>query len=233
MAELTGNSHRDRESRESDSKRRPEGYKAMETVANGRPDKHKDSFLYSLFKRDGDSIREYVIETVVIPGIMDTIDGIGGIVLEGLTEAVGFIFEKNGFGSSDSSTRRSRGGRTNYRSISNKKSDRGSRRYRRYDDDDDDDCDDEEERLRYNNVRVRTRKEAEDVIFQLRERIKETGYATVANLYELTDNESEIVWTDDEKGWSKLDSADWTKTRDRRRPYLIILPKPKNVNDLR
>lgn len=213
---LEGNSHKEKESERNHSKNKP-----MSPVAHGKIEKKKDGLLMSFLRQDGDNIKEYVIETIVIPGILDAIGGIGDIVLDSLSEVIGLAFEKKGFSSSE----KRHGGKTDYRSMSKKKKGR-----RFYKDDDDIDEEDDDERS-YDNVRVKTEREARDVIEKLRERIDEVGYATVANLYELTENI--VTWTDHQHGWTSLNSADWVRTRDRKKPWLLVFPKPKSLKDLK
>lgn len=220
---LDGNSHREKDAK--DSRPPSKQYDEMKPVADGKIEK-KGGFLASLLKEDGDNIREYFFETIVIPGILDAISGIGGIVLDSVTDTIELLFENKGY--SGSSKRKSKG-HTNYSSISSNKS-RKSSRYRRDDDDEDDDNEDDSEHS-YDNVHVKTEREAEEVKRRLQERIEETGYATVANLYQLTGNYH--TWTDSERGWTSLNSMSWTRTRNRKRPYLLILPRPKDIRDLK
>ena len=218
---LDGNSHREKDARPSPVKQPDE----MKPVADGKIEK-KGGFLASLLKEDSDNIREYFFETIVIPGILDAISGIGGIVLDSVTDTVELLFENKGY---SGSSKRKNKGHTNYSSISSNKS-RKSSRYRRDDDDEDDDDEDDSEHS-YDNVHVKSEREAEEVKRRLQERIEETGYATVANLYQLTGNYH--TWTDSEKGWTSLNSMSWTRTRNRKRPYLLILPRPKDIRDLK
>lgn len=218
---LDGNSHREKDARP------PKQPDEMKPVADGKIEK-KGGFIANLLKEDGDNIKEYFFETIVIPSILDAISGIGGIVLDSVTDTIEFLFENKGY--SGSGKRKSKGkGHTNYSSISSNKS-RKSSRYRRDDDDEDDDDEDDSEHS-YDNVHVKTEREAEEVKRRLQERIEETGYATVANLYQLTGNYH--TWTDSEKGWTSLNSMSWTRTRNRKRPYLLILPRPKDIRDLK
>lgn len=217
---IDGNSHREKDARP--PAKQPD---EMKPVADGKIEK-KGGFLASLLKEDGDNIREYFFETIVIPGILDAISGIGGIVLDSVTDTIELLFENKGY---TGSSKRKNKGRTNYSSISSDKS-RKSSRYRRNDDDDEDDDDGDSEHS-YDNVHVKTEKEAEDVKRKLQERIEETGYATVANLYQLTGNYH--TWTDSEKGWTSLNSMSWTRTRNRKHPWLLILPRPKDIRDLK
>ena len=215
---IEGNSHREKDTRPPTKKQ-----DEMKPVADGKIEK-KDGFFARLLKEDGDNIREYFFETIVIPGILDAISGIGGIVLDSVTDTIELLFENKGY---TGDKKRKSKGHTNYSSISSGKS-RKSSRYRRDEDDEDDEDDDEHS---YDNVHVKTEREAEEVKRRLQERIEETGYATVANLYQLTGNYH--TWTDSEKGWTSLNSMSWTRTRNRKRPYLLILPRPKDIRDLK
>lgn len=219
-----GNSHREKDAKDSrpPSKQPDE----MKPVADGKIEK-KGGFLASLLKEDSDNIREYFFETIVIPGILDAIGGIGGIILDSVTDTIELLFENKGY--SGSGKRKSKG-HTNYSSISSNKS-RKSNHYRRDDDDEEDEYEDDGNEHRYDNVHVRSEKEAADVKRELLDRIQETGYATVANLYQLTGNYH--TWADSERGWTSLNSMSWTRTRNRKRPYLLILPKPKDIRDLK
>lgn len=191
--------------------------------------KRSEGLISAFIKRDGDNIKDYVIKTIVIPGIKDAIGGIGDIVLESLTDAVGIFFEKNGF----SPDEKQKSGRTAYHNISKK---RGRVRTRRDYDDEDDEEEESEDRLTYDNVRVKNERQAADVIEALRDRIDEIGYVTVANLYEAAGYGDEVTWNDQQRGWSKLDSASWVRSTDshyRKKPWLIVMPRPKNISELK
>ena len=91
--------------------------------------------------------------------------------------------------------------------------------------------DDEDDDRSYDNVHVKTEREAEEVKRRLQEFVEKTGYASVADLYCLTGNDSK--WSDTDFGWTSLNSMSWTRTRNRKRPYLLILPRPKDIRDLK
>lgn len=179
-----------------------------------------DKFVH----RDRESIRSFVIETVVVPGIVSAITGIGDIIIDSLTEGVGVVFKSFGFNSDERGGYSSRNGRTMYSSISSGRSRRRRGRDR------DDEYEDMEERMTYDNVRVETRGKAEKVIHELREIIAEDGYATVGQLFELVKQIPD--YTDHQYGWTKLDSADWVRTRDVNYPYLLKFPKPRRLDDI-
>ena len=207
-----GNSHRDSANRNKSEKPEPR-----------KPETKEGGFLLSFIKSDSETIKEYLIETIVIPGIMDAIGGIGGIVLDSLSEAVSLIFEKQGFNADE----KRRGGYTAYHKIGKQKYN-GAHRFRK--DEDEVDEDDEEERT-YDNVRVKTEREAKDIIRALKDRIESNGYATVGDLFKEAGDI--VTWADHQRGWTKLDSASWVRTRDRHKPWLLVLPKPKSISDLK
>ena len=161
-----------------------------------------------------------LVESIVIPSLMDGVSGIGEILIDSFTEGISQLFEKKGF---LAKTGKSKSGHTAYNEVSKRKS-----RYRDNDDDDEDDDD-----RSYDNIRVKTEREAKQVIAELREQIadKEYGYATVANLYELTDNM--VTYTDHRYGWTSLNSATYVRTRNREKPWLLKLPRPKDLSDIK
>ena len=91
--------------------------------------------------------------------------------------------------------------------------------------------DDEDDERSYDNVYVKTEREAKEVKRQLQERIEKDGYASIANLYKLTGYYH--TWSDSERGWTKLNSMSWCRTKNREYPWLLILPRPRNIRDLK
>lgn len=165
--------------------------------------------------RDVNNIKDYIVETVVIPSITSGISGIGDIILDSLIEGVGVLFSSAGFNIDE---RKTHGSKTSYSKYYNR-----PRRDRDYDD-----YEDVRERRDYDDIRVRTRGEAEMVIDRLRQIIEEDKYATVAQLYELVGQIP--VYTDHRYGWKSLDSADWVRTRDIKYPYLLKFPQPRPLD---
>lgn len=218
---IEGNSHKGKETEALAKKP-----KSLKPVANGVVDKKKPSVLEKWLSRDGDTIRDFIIETIVIPGLIDGISGIGDIIIDSFTDGISKIFENKGFLAKSG---RSKSSSTSYSSISKKK------KRRRRDDYDEDDYDEEDE-LRYDNIRVRTEREARNVIEELKDAIadEDYGYTTVANLYELTGNGDLVCSTDHRYGWTKLAHPTedyYTRTRDRERPWLLKLPRPKDLEN--
>lgn len=216
---IEGNSQKERAEKEAAPVK--EGRKAK-PVADGTIKKRKTGFLESMIKEDGGTIKDFFIETIVVPGLIDTITGIGDIIIESFTDGISALFEDRGFDSS----KRKRGKHTDYRK-------RSERRRGRARDDDDDDDEDENTEHTYDNVHVRTEHEARDVIEELKDIIADPryGYATVANLFEATKNY--VTHTDNNYGWTSLNSATWVRTKNREKPWLLVLPKPKDIRDLK
>ena len=215
---IEGNSHKERETKPVEKAERQ-----VKPVANGTIEKRKPSFLEKWFKSDAKTIREFLIESIVLPSLIDGVSGIGDILIDSFSDGISAIFEKNGF----TTRSRRKGERTDYSGASKK---RHSRRDRDDDDDDDDNS------ISYDNVRVRTKREAEDVIDELKALIadKEYGYASIANLYELTDNKDFITYPDHRLGWTKLNHPAedyYVRTAHRDKPYLLRLPTPKDLSD--
>lgn len=213
-----GNSEKSKETNTPEKKNR-----VLKPVTDGSIDKPKTSLIQKWLSRDGDTIKDFIVETIIIPGLIDGISGIGDIIIESVTDGIGRIFEKKGF-LSDSG--RSKSGNTSYSSISKKK------RRRRRDADDDDDYENDEHS--YSNVRVKTRQKADAVIDAMKDQIDELGYVTVANLYELTNNSDHISHPDHRYGWTKLGHKNedyWVRTNHREKPYLLRLPVPKDLKD--
>lgn len=91
--------------------------------------------------------------------------------------------------------------------------------------------DDEDDERSYDNIHVKTEREAMNVKRQLQERIEENGYASIASLYKLTGHYH--TWSDSERGWVSLNSMTWHRTKNREYPWLLILPRPKDIRDLK
>lgn len=210
-----GNSHRDSSNRNKSETPAP---------VQREPESKAGGFLLSFLKSDSETIKDYVIETIVIPGIQDAISGIGGIILDSLTEAIDIVFEKQGF-----TGEKRKSGYTAYHKVGSKHRTSGTHRFRKEEDEDDEDDD---EIRAYDNVRVKTEREAKDIIAALRDRIDSKGYATVADLFREAGDI--VTWADEQRCWTKLDSASWVRSRgDRKKPWLLVLPKPKSISDLK
>lgn len=81
------------------------------------------------------------------------------------------------------------------------------------------------ETLRYDEVVLATRRDAEAVISALIDLIERFDTATVANLWDLLDKTGE--YTDAKYGWDDLSDADVKRVRD---GYLLVFPRPIPVD---
>lgn len=205
------NSHKSREQTEPAASPRK-----LEPVAQSAVKKKSglQKVVGAFVSRDANNIKDYIVETVVIPGITNSISGIGDIIIDSLIEGIGALFSDSGFSVGE---RKLHGTKTSYSGYYNRR-----KRDRDYDDDD------VRDRHDYDDIRVKTRGEAERVIAELRLLIREDGYASVAHLYELVGQIP--VYTDHRYGWKSLDSADWVRTRDIEYPYLLKFPQPKPLD---
>ena len=214
---IEGNSHKEKDTKPAEKAKRE-----LKPVANGTVEKHKQSFIEKWFKSDAKTIREFLIESIVLPSLIDGISGIGDILIDSFSDGVSAIFEKNGF----TTRSRRKSDRTDYSGVSKKR--------RRRDRDADED--DEDNSISYDNVRVSTKREAEDVIDELKAMIedKDYGCASIANLYELTSNKEFITYPDHRLGWTKLNRPNsdyYVRTNRRDMPYLFRLPTPKDISE--
>lgn len=214
---IEGNSHKEKETKPVEKTERQ-----LKPVANGTIEKHKQSFIEKWFKSDAKTIREFLIESIVLPSLIDGVTGIGDILIDSFSDGISAIFEKNGF----TTRSRRKGDHTDYSGASRKR--------RRRDRDEDDDDDDNS--ISYDNVRVSSKREAEDVIDELKALIadKEYGCASIANLYELTSNKEFITYPDHRLGWTKLNRPTdeyYVRTKRRDKPYLLRLPTPKDISE--
>ena len=143
--------------------------------------KFKEAFISD----DTKDVKTYIWSDVVIPTIKNTILDVGEMILFG-----GISGRRYGSGRRDRD-------RVPYSSYY--KSDYNGRRRER-DRRDDDDRYRENDKVDYRNIILRDRRDAEDVVNRLRERIEEYDQATVADLFDLIDVSSNYV--DNNWGWA-------------------------------
>lgn len=215
-----GNSFKEKESEVETPQEK--GERVVTPVADGSIEKKKPGYFEKWFKKDSGTIKDFLMETILIPGLLDGISGIGEIIIDSLTEGISQLFERRGF----LSDVRSKNGVTRYHDISKRK---------RRNSDDDDEYDYDNDDLTYDNVRVESETKARRVIAELRDLIAdpEYKYCTVANLYELTNNADVITSEDHNHGWTKLDSATYVRTKNRKKPWLLRLPRPKDIKNIK
>lgn len=77
----------------------------------------------------------------------------------------------------------------------------------------------------FGEIELRTRAQAEAVIGQMQEIIDRFGHTSVADLYEMVDQDAEF--TDEKWGWTDLFGADARRTR--QGTYVLILPRTEPI----
>lgn len=191
-------------------------------IVTGTAKKQKKSlsrrFAETFLEDDSKSVGQYILHDVLIPAAKSMLsDMIGG----GLDMML--FGERRRGGYSGSSIRRD-GGRTvvNYGAFS-----RGDQRESR------DPRDRRREisrgaraRFDFDEVVLETRGEAENVLAHLVDLTIDYGMASVADLYELCDIETNF--TDNKYGWNDLRGA--SVTRARSGGYLLNLPRPQPID---
>lgn len=138
-------------------------------------------FADTFMTEDTDDIKSYILLDVIIPGIKNTI-------LD--------VIEMAFFGSSSGRGRsRSKNERTNYRSYYGGSSTRRERR----DDRHRDGRAKRDDKVDYRNIVLLHRDETEEVIEQLHKRIRKYGEVSIAELFDLIDEQSN--YNDNNWGW--------------------------------
>lgn len=158
--------------------------KREQVVSTRKPLRKK--FAETFMTEDTKDVKSWVIMDVLIPGIKNTILDILSMVFFGETDS-----------RSRRRSRRGRDDRTNYSSYYRSGSDSRDRDYRRRRDRDD--YYDSDDRVDFRNIIVRNRSDAENVIKALRDRIRDNGAASVADLLDLIDVAGR--YTDNNYGW--------------------------------
>lgn len=80
-------------------------------------------------------------------------------------------------------------------------------------------------RLNYDDIVVKSRGEAEDVLFRLDEAIGKYGYATIGDLYDLVGVTGD--YTDEKYGWTNLSTAKAVPVGD---GYLLKMPRVSPID---
>ena len=168
-------------------------------------------FTETFMTEDAKDVKTWLLMDVLIPGVKNTILDILSMVFFGEVES------RSRMGRS----RRDRDDRVNYSSYyrgSSDRKDRDSRRRRddRYDSDD---------RVDFRNIILRNREDAEQVIEEMRRRIRNKDSASVADLLDLIDVPGR--YTDNNWGWD--DERD-IGIRRVSSGYLIDVSEPKYLD---
>lgn len=154
---------------------------------------------------DAKDVKTWLLMDVLIPGIKSTILDILSMMFFGETNYRG------------SSRKSSSSGRVDYRSKYQSPSERTTRRRRneRYDSDD---------QVDFRNIIIRNREDAEDIVEEMRKRIRDTNSVSIADLLDLIDVPGR--YTDNNWGWD--DEMD-VGIRRVSSGYLIDVTEPKYI----
>lgn len=194
----------------------PQGPKKVESVVEGRVTRKKTSWWKKLGSAmtadDTRGVGGYVLEEILIPAFKSMVyEAITG----GTERAIFGEVRGRALGSSAF-----RGGGTNYSKISTGRVNRAV----------------EEPRSRtvssrarkahnFDEITIESRVEAQEVLERLSDLVEQYGTATVADLYELVDLDSNFV--DAKWGWDNLSTARSVKVRG---GYFLDLPRPEPLD---
>lgn len=152
-----------------------------------------------IIAEDVNDVKDYVLNDLIIPGIIDT-----------FLEAISMLL---GRGSEYSDHRRrdyKRNGYYDYagsssykRSSSKRDRDRNRRSGRRRDNDDD--------LPEYDNIIINNRRDAEEIVDRLYERIDKNGDVSIAEFFEMLDLQA--PYTDNKWGWTRKSQIDIRKVK--------------------
>lgn len=187
--------------------------KREQIVSTKKPISKK--FAETFMTEDAKDVKSWLLMDVIIPGVKNTI-----------LDIISMMF----FGEVDSRSRRGRSrrdrdDRVNYSSYYRGSSDRRDRDYHRSRERDRYDSDD---RVDFRNIVLRDRGDAERIINAMRDRIRDNGSASVAELIDLLDIDNYVGrYTDNNYGWD--DERD-IGIRRVSSGYLIDVSEPKYLD---
>lgn len=168
-------------------------------------------FAETFMTEDATDVKTWLIMDVLIPGIKNTILDVLSVMFFGET------------GSRNNRRRRDRDDRVNYSSYYRGNSDQ-KRKHSRYGRDGQYDSDD---RVDFRNIVLRQRGDAEEIIENMRRRIRDNNSVSVAELLDLIDLPQQSRYTDNNWGWD--DERD-IGIRRVSSGYLIDVAEPKYLN---
>lgn len=179
MDDLKPNSNSYKESKSTERKKLDPVVKSGAVVSTKKPlgQKFKDVFI----GEDINDLKRYIVLDMLIPGAKRMILNIMKMMFFGDTEP-DYYYDHRGNTHTNYTA--------SYRGSSYRASSRRRERERRYEGD---------EKVDYQNVVLRNRMDAEDVVDQMRERIRRYGYCSIADLFDLinvTGNYNDNNW-----GW--------------------------------
>lgn len=163
----------------------------------------------SLISEDAGNVKSYILTEVVIPGIRDLLTSMA-------TSALDMIF----YGETRSRRGYSRGSLFDYNGISSRKASGVHNIYdrdRRYDE--------RSYSRSYNDFIIPTRKEAEEVLLEMRDTLDRYGTCRVADLYQAVGADSHN-YTDYNYGWTSLANVHISPARG---GWRIELPRPQAI----
>lgn len=154
---------------------------------------------------DADNVKSYILSDVLVPTIKNAIVNI-------VTDAVHMIF-LGGTSRSKGTSDRFRKPYVSYTQYSDPRDDRYS------------DSSRPRSRFDYDDIVFESRVEAETVHVEMMHVIKEYGFVTVADLYDMADLPA--PYTSNRYGWTQLRSAEVLRVRD---GYILKLPKAAPID---
>lgn len=144
---------------------------------------------------DIDDVKDYVVNDLIIPGLIDTfLDTISMLLgREGDYSSRGRKNHRNGY--------YDYAGRSSYKGRTRRSRDDGRRRDRRRHS--------EEDIPEYDNIVVKNRNDAEDIVDEMYRRIDENGDVSIAEFFDLLDLTA--PYTDNKWGWTRKSQIDIRK----------------------
>lgn len=139
---------------------------------------------------DAKEVKDYLFFDIIVPGIKNAFMNTLNMLLFGEPY---YDNRRNYGGRRDRERRTTYSYDSLYRNSSDGRRSEKRRRERYYEEDD---------RVDYRHIVLDTRDDAEEVIFQMRERIRKEGYVTIAELFDLVDvpgnfNDNNWGWDDE------------------------------------
>lgn len=171
-----------------------------------------ETFVYT----DTEDIKDWIIWDCLIPGLQD----FGFDLLKMI------FFHDSYDGRSRSGSRR--GGRTDYRSMSNRGRSSMSRNSRRRDDRDTRDTDDNDS-VDYRNIILTNRRAAEDLVDEFQDRIDRTGLVSLSEFLDMVGEGKSSKYTDTKYGWTRTNQIGIQKVHN---GWLIDIAEAKYIGDL-
>lgn len=178
------------------------------TKSTGKKERGRIAELLDLGEHD--TVKDYVIQDIIIPSFKDVLYEI----INGAAEMYLFSGTKR-----PSKVGKIGGGPTPYSTIFGNKNTKNKHRER-------DNDENKKERMSYSDVTYESKEKATKVYFKLVDALEEYDQITVADLYEYSGLDSE--WTDWNWGWTSLNGVGVSRLRGGR--YMIDLPKPRPLN---